>query len=149
MTRLAHAPAKIVRPLAAGLVRRPRLFRLLDRGTRVTWLCGPPGSGKTALATSYLEAPRRAVGRMRERGGDPEGALASYLGGLHVDDLAEGLYQGAMRCYVVLDRPAEAVALYERCRRVLGAQLGVEPSASTRAIVTSVGRAAPSRTLAT
>src|SRR5262245_29797643 len=62
MTRLARAPAKVVAPVAAGLVRRPRLFRLLERGSRGTWLCGPPGSGKTALAASYLELPRRAGG---------------------------------------------------------------------------------------
>jgi Bacterial transcriptional activator domain len=49
---------------------------------------------------------------------------------------------------VALDRPAEAVALYERCRRVLGAQLGIEPSASTRAIVTSLGQATSDRTTA-
>ncbi len=61
MARLAHPPAKLVRPIAAGLVARPRLFARLDRGATTTWLCGPPGSGKTALATSYLETRRRTT----------------------------------------------------------------------------------------
>jgi LuxR family transcriptional regulator, maltose regulon positive regulatory protein len=40
----------------AGLVERPRLFDLLDRGSTgpVTLLTGPPGSGKTMLLSSWL-----------------------------------------------------------------------------------------------
>jgi DNA-binding SARP family transcriptional activator len=78
------------------------------------------------------------VGRRRERQGDAEGALATCLRALDVDELAEGLYQGAMRCYGVLGRQAEGVALYQRCRRILGAQLGVEPSPDTQAILTTL-----------
>ena len=78
------------------------------------------------------------IGRFRERRGDVEGALAAYLRGLDVDDLAEGLYQRAMRCYGALGRQAEGVALYQRCRRILGAQLGVEPSPDTRAILATL-----------
>src|SRR5688500_9758798 len=59
MGRAGGVPAKIVRPVASGLLRRPRLFRLLDRGPRVVWLHGPPGAGKTALASSHVEAGRR------------------------------------------------------------------------------------------
>ena len=43
-----------------------------------------------------------------------------------------------MRCYATLDRHAEALALYRRCRRVLGAQLGVEPSSETQGIEASL-----------
>ena len=37
-----------------------RLFRLLDHGKDfpVTWICGPPGCGKTLLVSSYLTAGR-------------------------------------------------------------------------------------------
>lgn len=49
---------KIIAPgLAAGLVRRERLFRLLDHaGKPVQWISGPGGSGKTTLVSSYLES---------------------------------------------------------------------------------------------
>ncbi len=53
-------PPKITRPRAAGVLLRPRLFRLLDRGRgrRVVWIAAPPGAGKTTLVTSYVEARR-------------------------------------------------------------------------------------------
>ncbi|BCG48694.1 Transcriptional activator of maltose regulon, MalT [Citrifermentans bremense] len=49
---------KITAPgLAAGIVRRERLFRLLDHTDKpVRWISGPGGSGKTTLVSSYLEA---------------------------------------------------------------------------------------------
>jgi ATP/maltotriose-dependent transcriptional regulator MalT/DNA-binding SARP family transcriptional activator len=78
------------------------------------------------------------VGRAREQAGDLEGALAAYLRGLDVDDLAEALYQRAMRCYGARGRHAEALALYQRCQRVVGAQLGVGPSAELQAMAASL-----------
>ncbi len=49
--------AKITRPGAEGILPRKRLFRLLDqtRHRPVTWVSGPPGSGKTSLIASYLD----------------------------------------------------------------------------------------------
>lgn len=51
--------AKITPRKLFAVTPRPRLFRLLDdtRSTHpVIWIAGPPGAGKTALASSYLEA---------------------------------------------------------------------------------------------
>ena len=58
MKREDPSIAKIVRPGAKGIYPRKRLFRLLDRGRRfpIIWITGPPGSGKTSLAASYLDA---------------------------------------------------------------------------------------------
>jgi two-component SAPR family response regulator len=86
-----------------------------------------------------------AVGRARERSGDLEGALAACLGGLEIDDLAEGLYQRAMQCYGAFGRHAEALALYQRCRRVLRAQLDVEPSSETQAVAAGLREASTKR----
>ncbi len=50
--------AKITRPGAAGICPRKRLFRLLEQGRRnpIVLVYGPPGSGKTTLVSSYLDA---------------------------------------------------------------------------------------------
>lgn len=49
--------AKITRPVATGVVRRNRLFSLLDSqtGKPVTWISAPGGSGKSTLVASYLD----------------------------------------------------------------------------------------------
>ena len=52
--------------VVAGLVERPRLFEVLDRGAAgpVTLVCAPAGSGKTTLLSSWL------------RDAEPPGAVA-------------------------------------------------------------------------
>ncbi len=49
--------AKTTRPSFAGILPRERLFARLDaaRASRVIWLTGPPGAGKTSLIATYLE----------------------------------------------------------------------------------------------
>jgi len=49
--------AKTTRPSFAGILPRERLFVRLDaaRASRVIWLTGPPGAGKTSLIATYLE----------------------------------------------------------------------------------------------
>lgn len=49
--------AKTTRPVVGSVVNRERLFARLDGspGRTVTWISGPPGSGKTTLAASYVE----------------------------------------------------------------------------------------------
>lgn len=46
---------KLHPPNTQGTVPRPRLFQALDRlaGTRVTWIAGNPGAGKTTVAAAY------------------------------------------------------------------------------------------------
>lgn len=57
MTTKNASIVKITRPSAVGILLRRRLFRLLDSGREypITWISGPPGSGKTALVASYLD----------------------------------------------------------------------------------------------
>ncbi|HSQ53694.1 MAG TPA: AAA family ATPase, partial [Candidatus Bathyarchaeia archaeon] len=83
MARTTASIAKITRPVLAGSYPRNRLFRLLDsaRKRKVVWITGPPGSGKTTLASSYV-ADRRAPClwiRLEEGDADPA-TFFHYLG---------------------------------------------------------------------
>lgn len=50
-------PAKFVGPDVAQAVLRTRLFELIENGrSPCLWLHGPPGSGKTTLVASHLQA---------------------------------------------------------------------------------------------
>ena len=51
-------PAKLVRPTASGLITRARLFERLDESlrSRVVWISGPGGAGKTSLVSTFIEA---------------------------------------------------------------------------------------------
>jgi DNA-binding SARP family transcriptional activator len=69
-----------------------------------------------------------------------EEAVSCYGKGLEADDLAEELYRRLMVCHIRQGREAEALSVYRRCRKTLSSVLGVEPSAETRAIASSLGR---------
>src|SRR3990170_4052556 len=57
MNQKAIALSKITPPLLSDIISRKRLFRQIDAGLKrpILWICGPPGSGKTTLAASYIQ----------------------------------------------------------------------------------------------
>lgn len=58
MPRQPTTLAKLTRPKLFRVVARDRLYRRLDQERQshpVVWIAGAPGSGKTALAASYIE----------------------------------------------------------------------------------------------
>ncbi len=114
--------AQLTRALAA--YRGPLLADVAD-----AWALAPRERLRRRLSL-HLDVVARAAEAARAF----ERALAWYHHGLDVDDLAEGFYQGAMRCYHALDRPAEAAALLQRCRGIVRGALGVEPSVETLAL---------------
>lgn len=81
-SRVRPQPAKIARPLAAGLVARERLFAALDRGAqgRLIWVNSPAGAGKTSLVSSWLEArSHKALWYRADEGDADPASFFSYL----------------------------------------------------------------------
>ena len=74
------------------------------------------------------------LGRYLEERDEHEKAIDCYLKALDIDDLAEEVYAGLMKCYETAGRRADAVSLYERCRSALSQGLGVEPSPEIEAV---------------
>ena len=61
-------------------------------------------------------------------------AVDHYQRGLDADNLAEGFYQGLMRCYQALNHPAEAISVYQRMRRLFSIVLGRQPTEESEAL---------------
>lgn len=101
----------------------------LDKDTRLAWT--------TFLRERLRSKILRAIGRLG-RGWEADGEWARtaelYERGLAVEDLAEDLYRGLMACQLRLDRRADALATYQRCRAALSAGLGVAPSEAIEAL---------------
>jgi DNA-binding SARP family transcriptional activator len=72
--------------------------------------------------------------------GEYAAAIAALERGLGGEPLAEELYQGLMLCYQALERPAEAIKVYQRCERTLAAGLGVAPGGKTLALYRAIQR---------
>ena len=81
--RPGMAFAKTTRPAIGSAIDRAALFAHLDGppGRTVLWISGPPGSGKTTLAASYVQARRlKSVWfQLDADDGDPAGFF-HYLG---------------------------------------------------------------------
>lgn len=74
------------------------------------------------------------LGRILEASGAWDEAVDLYLRGIESDQLAEGLYRRLMVCYRELGRHAEAVEVFDACKRTIRAELEVEPSPETTAL---------------
>ena len=77
------------------------------------------------------------IGRHWQEAGEWQRAVECYERCLEVDPLAESFYRHLIVCHQRLDRRAEAIEIYNRCRKALAA-LGVEPAAETRALYASL-----------
>jgi len=91
------------------------------------------------LRSKYL----RLVGLLglgMERKGRWAEAVACYRKGLEVDAFAEEFYQRLMICHHRAGQPAEALAVYRRCKESLSTILGVASSPETDQIARGIFR---------
>ncbi len=141
------AVAEIDGELAPG-APRPAVARLAAHAERLlglyrgAFLAGEPERGYLAAARErHRSRFLRCLGdlaRLLEKAGEREAAIGYYRRALEADPLAEGFYRRLMLCYRAGGRHAEAVEVYDTCRRTFRAALEVEPSPETTAIYRSL-----------
>jgi DNA-binding SARP family transcriptional activator len=73
----------------------------------------------------------RAIGSRLEAAEGWAAAAELYQRGLDADDVAEELYQRLMVCHDRLGQRGEALSVYRRCKKLLRARAGLEPSRRT------------------
>jgi len=78
------------------------------------------------------------IAHIWEERGNLDKAVVCYQKSLEADNLAEGFYRRLMLCYRKLGRQAEAIEVYERCRKTFISVLKVEPSTETTAIYENI-----------
>jgi LuxR family maltose regulon positive regulatory protein len=94
------------------------------------------------LHTGFLRGVSE-LGVHLEAAGDWKPAADCYQRALGVDPLVEEFYQRLMLCHQRLGQRAEAVSVYQRCRKILDAGLGIAPSAETDAICRDIKAGRP------
>jgi DNA-binding SARP family transcriptional activator len=122
--------------VALGLYRGP-LLEGVDSGSETfdLWL----RQQREHLHSRWQQGARQQVQILQDRG-DLPAALATALQVLDVDALQEADYRTAMALHHQLGGREAALALYERCRKALGRDLGLRPMAQTVALAESIRR---------
>ncbi len=83
------------------------------------------------LRSRFLRAAS-ALGTALERLGAFEAAVELNRHGIELEPHAEIFHRGLLRTYLAMGHKAEALEAYRRCRELLRADLGVEPSREMR-----------------
>jgi DNA-binding SARP family transcriptional activator len=102
-------------------------------------LASEPDSGWSIAARERLRGRVlrnvENAARLLEQSKHYQQAIDCYQNALEIDAAAEVFYRGLIRTYLAINRRADALTAYERCRRVLAAQLRIAPSAATEQLV--------------
>lgn len=84
-----------------------------------------------------------SLSELRFLSGDFAGATRDCHAALVREPCRESVHRVLMRSLIALNRPKSAIAQFDRCRRVLKAELGVNPSEETKSILAPLVRNAP------
>jgi len=140
--------ARIEAPDGEGGAER-RARELVALATRMLAIYAGPfmdGEHEPAFALLRERARNRVVGaldvaaRACEAAGAPQQAVRLYRRAIDQDPLAEAIHRRLMLLLRDLGRPGEAVEAYARCKSVLAASAGAQPSPETRALYEAVCR---------
>jgi DNA-binding SARP family transcriptional activator len=118
-----------------SLERAVALYRgpFLSEGADEPWAI----SYSERLRTKFLRAIEKLGSYLVEEG-ELDRAVECFHRAIEMDDIIEIFYQRLMICLKKLGRRAEALSVYQRCKKTLSANLGLEPSPETRAIKESL-----------
>ena len=101
----------------------------LSGDSEETWTVSP----RERLRGKFIRAVKRLCDHWKEAG-EIAKAIHCYHRCLEADDLAEEFYHGLMLCHQTAGQNAEALAIYERCRKILTTVWGIEPSSELQAL---------------
>ena len=107
-------------------------------GVEEAWALGP----RERLRGRFLRVLVSHAGWLQDSE-QCEQAIDLLRHALEVDDLSEEYYRRLMQCYAKLGRPAEALAVYRRCRDTLGRVLGLRPGPEMEALYQRILGASP------
>lgn len=105
----------------------------VDEAAFEHWLAGERERLRQLASTVHSHLMDRA-----ERSGDIEEALKHGLKLISLDPLQEQVHRALMRLYAAQGRNDAALAQYERCKRELSSQLGVQPEPETEILARSI-----------
>jgi LuxR family maltose regulon positive regulatory protein len=103
--------------------------RFLDSEREEPWMVSPAQRLRSRFIKGTIWS-----GEYLEKTHAYEDAAAHYERCLTVDDCSETMYRRLMACYSHLGKKSEALAVYERCRKILGSVLEISPSSETEAL---------------
>ena len=119
---------------AALLIRGEFMEGLsVDEAAFEHWLTGERERFRQVACTVHTRLMDRA-----ERSGDIEEALNHGLKLISLDPLQEQVHRALMRLYSAQGRNDASLAQYERCKRELSSQLGVQPEPETETLARSI-----------
>lgn len=105
----------------------------VDEAAFEHWLAGERERFRQLACTIHSRLMDHA-----ERSGDIEEALNHGLKLISLDPLQEQVHRALMRNYAAQGRHDAALAQYERCKRELSSQLGVQPESETETLMRSI-----------
>lgn len=139
MGRLRQQPPEKVLAYLDSL-HRPRPESLLVEHPYADWaIAAREQAMQDYIALKLLHAD------MLARTGDRPGALEGYASVFELDPLQEAVARQAMEAAVQAGDPSRALRIFDRLRRALSEELGVDPVPETLALHSSILRGASSR----
>jgi DNA-binding SARP family transcriptional activator len=116
-----------------------RALKLLDSGSVLTDHQGAPWT--QVAHVQHIELLRRARHTASQAAlamRDAHAAAAAAQAAIQADPLDEVAYRALLTAYNLAGEPARALTAYERLRRTLAHELGVDPAQATRDVHASI-----------